>query len=201
MPQTTATAKQDPRQGRDDVRDQLRRRHEHFGQHPQGRHRCHQGRLPLGCHRSRRRPERRRRPDAVLGQRGRRRQRRRWQRGGQHHPQRRLEQAETGATRSHRDAVPDEANFPETRTRTMTTIKLTGGDLGRETVLVRADLRQAGGVIEVDYCEGSGWHGTQYQVGETRHRVAGLITVGRWLAADAVGMTSDEFRCTGVEID
>ena len=39
----------------------------------------------------------------------------------------------------------------------MTTIKLTGGDLGRETALVRADLRQAGGVIEVDYCEGSGW--------------------------------------------
>ena len=83
----------------------------------------------------------------------------------------------------------------------MTTIKLTGGDLGRETVLVRADLRQAGGVVEVDYREGSGWQGTQYQVGETRHRVAGLITVGRWLAADAVGMTSDDFSCDGIEID
>ncbi len=83
----------------------------------------------------------------------------------------------------------------------MTTIKLTGGDLGRETVLVRADLQQAGGVVEVDYCEGSGWQATQYQVGETRHRVAGLITVGRWLAARAVEMASDDFRCDGVEID
>ena len=83
----------------------------------------------------------------------------------------------------------------------MTTIKLTGGDLGCETVLVRADLSNAAGQVQVDYCEGEGWQGTQYQTGETRHRPAGLAKLGKWLAAEAVGMGADEFECDSKVID
>ncbi len=83
----------------------------------------------------------------------------------------------------------------------MTTIKLTGGDLGRETVLVRADLCNAASNVQVDYREGDGWCGTQYQVGETRHRASGLAKVGKWLAANAVGCDADDFECEWEEID
>ena len=83
----------------------------------------------------------------------------------------------------------------------MTTIKLTGGDLGREVVFVRAILTNAASNVMVDYCEGAGWEATQYQVGETRHRTSGLAKVGKWLAAKAVGCDTDDFKCEWEEID
>jgi len=60
----------------------------------------------------------------------------------------------------------------------MTTIKLYGGDLGNETMLVRCNLTEASAPVQVDYCEGDGWVGCQYQCAETRHRTSGLVDVG-----------------------
>jgi hypothetical protein len=103
--------------------------------------------------------------------------------------------------RSARDAGTDEAPIPRDKDETMTTIKLTGGDLGREVVFVRAILTNAASNVMVDYCEGAGWEATQYQVAETRHRTSGLAKVGKWLAAKAVGCDTDEFECDWEEID
>ena len=83
----------------------------------------------------------------------------------------------------------------------MTTIKLTGGDLGREVVFVRAILTNAASNVMVDYCEGAGWEATQYQVAETRHRTSGLAKIGKRLAAEAVGCDTDDFECEWEEID
>lgn len=82
-----------------------------------------------------------------------------------------------------------------------TTIKLFGGDLGGETMLVRCNLTEASAPVEVDYCEGSGWQGCQYQCADTRHRTGGLADIGKILAARAVEMTVDEFDCEADEIN
>lgn len=77
----------------------------------------------------------------------------------------------------------------------MTTIKLFGGDLGNETMLVRCNLSEASSPIQVDYCEGSGWDSTQYQCADARHRKGELADIGKVLAARAVEMSFDEFDC------
>lgn len=79
----------------------------------------------------------------------------------------------------------------------MTTINLSGGDLGSETMMVRCDLTQASAPIEIDYCEGHGWAPTQYQCADTRHTVSGLIRLGKTLAAAAVEM-GDDFDCDAI---
>jgi hypothetical protein len=82
----------------------------------------------------------------------------------------------------------------------MTTIKLSGGDLGTETMMVRADLRQASAMIEVDYGTGDGWERSQFQTADARHTVSGLIDVAKTLAARAVEMTTEEFECQSEQI-
>ncbi len=77
----------------------------------------------------------------------------------------------------------------------MTTIKLSGGDLGGETMLVRCNLTEASAPIEVDYCEGEGWQPTQWQCANAAHRTSGLIAIGKQLAAQAVEMLESEFAC------
>ena len=76
-----------------------------------------------------------------------------------------------------------------------TTIKLCGGNLEEHVVMVRADLRQASATIEADYGTGGGWEPTQYQTADASHNICGLVDISRKLAADAVGMTMDEFDC------
>lgn len=76
-----------------------------------------------------------------------------------------------------------------------TTIKLTGGDLGREKMMVRCRLANASSPVEVDYCDGDGWVCCQYQCADARHSKAGLIELGKELAARAVEMPTDEFDC------
>lgn len=83
----------------------------------------------------------------------------------------------------------------------MTTIKLSDGDLGNETMLVRCNLVEASSPVEVDYCEGSGWQATQYQCAETRHRPSGLAAIGKILAARAVEVPVDEFACEWEEVE
>jgi hypothetical protein len=85
-----------------------------------------------------------------------------------------------------------------------TVIKLSGGDLGNETMLVRCNLSQASAPIQVDYCTERGeqrWRPTQYQCADCRHRTGGLAEIGMILAAEAVGMDRDEFDCDWEEID
>lgn len=77
----------------------------------------------------------------------------------------------------------------------MTTLKLTGGDLGREKMMVRANLSEASSPVQVDYCEGHGWEGTQWQTADCRHRASGLMRIAKLLAARAVEMDSGEFDC------
>ena len=81
----------------------------------------------------------------------------------------------------------------------MTTIKLFGGDFGRDSMLVRADLRKASSPVQVNH--GDGWRGTQYQTAITRHRTEGLVDVGVMLAAEELGIDEDEFECDWEEID
>jgi hypothetical protein len=66
----------------------------------------------------------------------------------------------------------------------MTTITLTGGCLGKETMKVRCDLTQASSPVEVCY-SGDGWGPTQYQCADARHTNRGLEQIARSLAAQA----------------
>lgn len=79
----------------------------------------------------------------------------------------------------------------------MTIIELTGGDLGVETVLVRCNLAEASAPVEVDYRTdgGEGFVGTQYQCADCQHTTAGLIAIGKRLAASAVEVPEEEFDC------
>lgn len=78
-----------------------------------------------------------------------------------------------------------------------TVIKLFGGDLGSETLLVRCDLSRAESPVQVDYMNDkeSTWESTQWQCGDTRHTKNGLAALGETLAAQAVGMSDDDFEC------
>ncbi len=67
----------------------------------------------------------------------------------------------------------------------MTTIKLHGGDLGAEAVLVRCNLSQAESPVEIDYGHGEGWQSTPYQSSDCRRTVDGLKVVAKTLAAQA----------------
>lgn len=84
----------------------------------------------------------------------------------------------------------------------MTTIKLSGGDLGSDQMYVRCNLAQASDPVQVDYCaEGKNkWVGTQYQCADTRHTPNGLIAIGKTLAAHAVEMPSSNFDCDAEEV-
>ena len=67
----------------------------------------------------------------------------------------------------------------------MTTIKLTMPEI-RESMLIRCNLSDASSPVQVDYCEGGGWTGCQYQAADARHSTAGLIAIGEQLFADAI---------------
>ena len=82
-----------------------------------------------------------------------------------------------------------------------TVLKLSGGDLCGETMLVRCDLSQAAALVQVDYDNGDGWQPTQYQCADCRHYTSGLAEIGMILAAEAVGMDRDEFDCDWEEIE
>lgn len=79
----------------------------------------------------------------------------------------------------------------------MTTIKLFGGDMGREAMLVRCRLTRAEAPVEVDYLDGKGWQPTQYQAADARHTVPGLVDLGRRLAAVALDYP---FSCDAAEV-
>lgn len=88
----------------------------------------------------------------------------------------------------------------------MRTIRLSGGDLGGEQILVRCNLSEASSPVEVDYCNepgeyGQHWEGTQYQAADCQHRISRLIEIGERLAAQAVEMSEDDFSCDCEEIE
>lgn len=85
----------------------------------------------------------------------------------------------------------------------MTTIKLFGGDLGSEIMLVRCNLVEASSPVQVDYQndDGEGWVGTQYQCADCRHRDSELIKIGKSLAARAVEVPCEEFDCDWEEVE
>jgi hypothetical protein len=87
-------------------------------------------------------------------------------------------------------------------TQTMTTIKLFGGDLGNEEMMIRCDLSEASSPVQVDYRNEiqDVWKSTQYQAADVRHRTKGLIAIGKQLAAEAVEMPEDEFTCEAEEV-
>lgn len=82
----------------------------------------------------------------------------------------------------------------------MTTIKLSGGDLGNENMMARCNLTEASAPVEADYMEGGGWVSTPYQCADTRHTVSGLIDCAKKLAARALEIPIDEFDCEAEEI-
>lgn len=79
-----------------------------------------------------------------------------------------------------------------------TTIKLTNGCLGSETMKVRCQLANAASPVEVDYCTGEGWQPTQYQCADARHTAKGLAAIGQSLAEIAC---EEKGQCDWTEID
>jgi len=84
---------------------------------------------------------------------------------------------------------------------TMTTIKLSGGDLGSETMAVRCNLTEASAPVQVDYHTGDGWEPTQYQCADCRHDRGELARIGKLIAAQAVEIPESEFACDVEEVD
>lgn len=84
---------------------------------------------------------------------------------------------------------------------TVTTIELTGGDLGSDKMRVACNLAEASAPVQVDYCEGDGWQSTQYQCADARHTTSGLIAIGKRLAARAVEVDMDKFECDAEEVE
>lgn len=83
----------------------------------------------------------------------------------------------------------------------MTTIKLSGGDLGGETMLVRCNLARAESPVQVDYRTGDGWVGTQYQCADALHTWDGLVEIGFRIAAQACEIPYDDFSTDAEEMD
>jgi hypothetical protein len=90
---------------------------------------------------------------------------------------------------------------PKHKENDMTTIKLHGGSFGIEVMLVRCDLARAESPVQVDYNQGGGWESTQYQCADARHTTAGLVRIGKELAAVALEVPSSEFRCESEEVE
>jgi hypothetical protein len=84
---------------------------------------------------------------------------------------------------------------------TIDTVRLSGGALGSETMLVRCDLTQASAPVQVDYCTGDGWESTQWQCADCRHTLVGLIELATRLAALAVEVRHEDFDCNVEEVD
>lgn len=82
----------------------------------------------------------------------------------------------------------------------MTTIKLSGGDLGTETMMVRCNLAEASAPIMVDYEMGHGWEHTQYQCADVSHRVDKLIALTKEIAAVAIEIPASKFQCKAKEV-
>ena len=81
----------------------------------------------------------------------------------------------------------------------MTTIKLSGGDFGGDSMLVRCNLAQASAPIEISADKGRTWSGTQYQCADASHTTNGLIRIGREIAARELEMPAVE--CDAEELD
>lgn len=67
----------------------------------------------------------------------------------------------------------------------MTTLKITSASIG-ESIKVRCNLCDASSPVEVNYLEGHGWQGTQWQAANTRHTLRGLADLGHRLMAEAL---------------
>jgi hypothetical protein len=83
----------------------------------------------------------------------------------------------------------------------MTTIKVTSGDMGSESMSVRCDLSQASAAVEVNYGTGDGWESTQYQCADCRHTVDGLKKIAKVIAAQAVEMPESQFTADFAEVE
>ena len=68
----------------------------------------------------------------------------------------------------------------------MTTIQLTAGCLGHDTMRVRCDLSQAAAPVQVQWNPGEEYQGTQYQCADAHHCANGLAAVGKMLAKQAM---------------
>lgn len=79
----------------------------------------------------------------------------------------------------------------------LTTLKLSGGDLGAEVIIVRCDLTRAEAPVEIDYCadDRAGFEATPYQCSNCSHSLSGLILVAARLASRAVEIPESRFSC------
>jgi hypothetical protein len=72
----------------------------------------------------------------------------------------------------------------------MTTIRLTGGVLGEDSMLIRCDLTEASSPVEVSHDSGATWHVTQYQCADARHSNDELTDLGIAVAQSIPGVGS-----------
>lgn len=84
----------------------------------------------------------------------------------------------------------------------MTTIRLFGGSFGSEEMMAACDLDNASAPVMVNYCESEDeeWVHTQYQCADARHTVAGLVKIGKELAARALEIPDSDFACDWAEV-
>jgi hypothetical protein len=80
----------------------------------------------------------------------------------------------------------------------MTIIKLSGGDLGSNTLLVRGDLWVSSATIEM--MNGHGWEPTPHRAAEVGQTAEGLAELGKQLAARNYGLPADGFECRVEEL-
>lgn len=76
-----------------------------------------------------------------------------------------------------------------------TVIRLSGGSLGSEKMLVRCDLSEASSPVQVNDCMDIApkWDSTPYQAANARHTIAGLAELGKQIAAKE--MEDPDFDC------
>jgi uncharacterized protein YraI len=82
----------------------------------------------------------------------------------------------------------------------MTTVKLSEGDLGSESMLIRCNLTNASSPVQVNYGDGNGFVSTQYQCADAKHRTKGLIEIGKRTAAIACEVLESKFSCDTEEV-
>ena len=81
---------------------------------------------------------------------------------------------------------------------TVTIIKLSGGDLGSQTLLVRGDLWVPSAQIHM--MNGHGWVPTEHRSTDAGQTVEGLTALGKRLAAAYFDGEAGQFECDTEEL-
>jgi len=80
----------------------------------------------------------------------------------------------------------------------MTTVKLFDGDFGNDVMVLRCNLSQASSPVQWHSGDGE-WQSSQYQCADCRHSTAGMVEIGKQIAA--VALELPEVDCDWEEVE